>query len=106
MQLFHFYQNANEILWYNSSRFTETNSEVINLSYRNKASNSARDDHVTERNSELGLSALLEQDISSFEYFNTLSEDIKRKIEAKDIGSFQEMQEYVSHLKQNKNIFY
>ena len=53
-----------------------------------------------ERNYEIGLSALLEQDISSFEYFNTLSDDVKKKIEAKDIGSFDEMQEYVARLKE------
>ena len=55
-----------------------------------------------ETNGELGLSALLEQDISSFEYFNTLSPDIKRKLEAKDVSSFDEMQSCVEKFKKSK----
>lgn len=49
---------------------------------------------------EIGLSALLEQDLSSYEYFHGLSSDIQHKIERKDIGSFDEMQQYVKSLKE------
>ena len=50
----------------------------------------------------MGLSDLLDQDLSSYEYFYSLPDDIKHKIVRKDINSFEEMQDYVSNLKQNK----
>ena len=40
-----------------------------------------------------GLSALLEGDLSAFEYFNTLPEAVKRRAEAEDINSFEDLQE-------------
>lgn len=45
-----------------------------------------------------GLSALLEEDLSAFEYFNTLPEDVKRRAEAEDINSFDDLQEYAEKL--------
>ena len=44
---------------------------------------------------EISLQALLEQDISSYEYYNTLSDDLKKRIEKEDIGSFEEIQKFV-----------
>lgn len=49
---------------------------------------------------EIGLSALLEQDLSSYEYFHGLPSDIQNKIEQRDIGSFDEMQQYVKSIKE------
>ena len=50
---------------------------------------------------EIGLSALLEQDLSSYEYFHSLPESVQRRIEKRDIGSFDEMQSYVKSLRDN-----
>lgn len=46
----------------------------------------------------LGLSDLLEQDLSSYEYFYSLPQDIQQKIIDQDIASFDEMQDYVENL--------
>lgn len=48
---------------------------------------------------ELGLSALLEHDLSSYEYFNALPEDIKEEIRKRDARSFDEMQSIVAELR-------
>lgn len=48
---------------------------------------------------DIGIDALLESDISSFEYFNTLSDEEKRRIKSADIGSFEEMQQLVVKMK-------
>ncbi len=50
-------------------------------------------------NYHVGLSALLEQDLSSYEYFHSLPQEIQKKIEHRDLASFEEMQEFVSNLK-------
>lgn len=52
---------------------------------------------MTEENltTAIGLQALLEQDMSSYEYFNSLSDDLKRQIEERDFCSFGEMQNFV-----------
>lgn len=50
-------------------------------------------------NVSLGLSDLLDQDISSYEYFYSLPEDLRHKIQQQDIGSFAEMQSYVEQLR-------
>ncbi len=47
----------------------------------------------------MGLSDLLDQDLSSYEYFYSLPMDIRQKIILKDINSFEEMQDYVKNLK-------
>ncbi|MFA5659258.1 MAG: hypothetical protein WC900_08235 [Oscillospiraceae bacterium] len=46
-----------------------------------------------------GLSDLLDQDLSSYEYFYSLPMDIRQKIILRDINSFEEMQDYVRNLK-------
>ncbi len=46
----------------------------------------------------LGLSDLLDQNLSCYEYYYALPEEIQRKIEARDIGSFSEMQQIVQEL--------
>lgn len=56
---------------------------------------------MREGSYQIGLSDLLDQDISSYEYFNSLSPKIQQKVIARDINSFQEMQDYVNHLKTN-----
>lgn len=48
---------------------------------------------------QLGLSALLEQDLTSYEFFYSLPKNIQQKIERRDFGSFQEMQDYVNSLR-------
>lgn len=47
----------------------------------------------------MGLSDLLDQDLSSYEYFYSLPDDIRHKIVRKDINSFKEMQDYVFNLR-------
>jgi len=56
---------------------------------------------VREGSYQVGLSDLLDQDISSYEYFYGLPTKIQHKIMEKDINSFQEMQDYVRNLKKN-----
>ena len=51
----------------------------------------------------LGLSYLLENDLSSHEYFHTLPKQIQAKIENKDIASFYDMQEYVNKISKTKS---
>ena len=48
----------------------------------------------------VGLSELLDQDISSYEYFYSLPEDLQNKIIERDIASFDDMVDYVSEHKQ------
>ncbi|MDD6174898.1 MAG: hypothetical protein PUC59_03975 [Firmicutes bacterium] len=43
---------------------------------------------------QLGLSALLEQDLSSYEYFQSLPREVQRKVEMCDVSSFAELQSY------------
>ena len=47
----------------------------------------------------VGLSDLLDQDISSYEYFHSLPREIQKKIEERDISTFTDMQEYVAKMK-------
>lgn len=53
-----------------------------------------------------GISELLEQDLSSYEYFHSLPAEFQRKIEEKDINEFNEMQSYAKYLfnKQSNDI--
>lgn len=44
---------------------------------------------------DIGLSALLESDISSYEYFHSLPAAIQSKITALDLGSYDEMIRFV-----------
>lgn len=43
----------------------------------------------------LGLADLLEQDLSSYEYFHSLSSDVRRALEEEDVRSFAQMQDTV-----------
>lgn len=56
---------------------------------------------MLDRGYEIGLSALLEHDLSSYEYFCTLSKDIQEELRRKDARSFEEMQEIAASYKQN-----
>ena len=47
----------------------------------------------------LCLSDLLEEDLTSYEYFHSLPREIQQKIIREDIGSFQEMQDFVAGLR-------
>ena len=43
-----------------------------------------------------GLSDLLDQDLSSYEYFHSLPKNIQAEIEKYDLSSIEEMQHYVA----------
>jgi len=49
----------------------------------------------------LGLDNLLESDLTSYEFYHALPQDIQRRIARRDIGSFSEMTQYVSELRRN-----
>ncbi len=49
----------------------------------------------------LCLSDLLDQDLSSYEYFHSLPLDIQRKIEEQDVNSFNDIQQLVKKIKAN-----
>ncbi|HHV32500.1 hypothetical protein [Caproiciproducens sp. LBM24188] len=51
----------------------------------------------------LCLSDLLDQDLTSYEYFHSLPEEIQRKVEDSDVRSFDELQSFVAQLKQEKD---
>lgn len=44
----------------------------------------------------LGLSDLLEQDLTSYEYYHSLPKELQQEIALRDIGSFDDMVAYVS----------
>lgn len=48
----------------------------------------------------LCLSDLLDQDLSSYEFFYSLPQEIQRKVAAKDVRSFEELQSAAENLKQ------
>lgn len=48
---------------------------------------------------QIGLEALLNEDLSSYEYYTALPRDVQRKLEARDVSSFADMQAYVEKLK-------
>lgn len=51
---------------------------------------------------ELGLSALLEHDLSSYEYFNALPPKIKEEIVERDAHSFEEMQTIAAEMRRRR----
>lgn len=51
----------------------------------------------------LGLSDLLDQDLSSYEFFKTLPENIQRQIEQEDISSFDELQKSAERIRHYYN---
>ncbi|MBC8569350.1 hypothetical protein [Zongyangia hominis] len=48
----------------------------------------------------LGLSDLLDQDLTSYEYFHSLPASIRHTLEQEDIRSFSEMQQIVARQKE------
>lgn len=52
-----------------------------------------------------GLSALLEEDLSAFEYFNTLPSGAKRAAEVEDINSFDALQDFAEDWLIENNLF-
>ena len=55
---------------------------------------------MLEGSYQLGLSDLLDQNLSCYEYYLSLPEEYNKKIADRDIGSFEEMQAYVRRLQQ------
>lgn len=53
---------------------------------------------MLEGSYQLGLSDLLDQNLSCYEYYYSLPEDLQRRIAKQDIGSFEEMQNFVADL--------
>lgn len=51
----------------------------------------------------LCLSDMLDQDLTSYEYYHSLPEDIQRRIQDSDVRSFDEMQSFVAQIKQEKD---
>ena len=49
-----------------------------------------------DRQYRLGLSDLLEQDLSSYEFFSSLPPHLKEEIAEQDLASLPEIQEYVA----------
>lgn len=47
----------------------------------------------------LCLSDLLDQDLSAYEYFHSLPQDIRGALLEREIGSFEELQGYAARLK-------
>lgn len=47
----------------------------------------------------VGLSDLLDQDSSSYEYYYSLPKEIQDRIKEKDLNTFEDMQEYVSKIR-------
>lgn len=58
---------------------------------------------MLDRGYEIGLSALLEHDLSSYEFFNTLPKDIQEELQQRDAHSFEEMQSIVARFRQTRN---
>ena len=55
-----------------------------------------------EQHYQLGLADLLNSDLSCYEYFCSLPEQFRQKIEAQDLRSFEEMQDYVDQLRRSE----
>ena len=54
-----------------------------------------------QENVHLCLSDLLDQDVSSNEFYNTLSPEVQRKLQEKDIRTFEELQECARAYRKN-----
>lgn len=57
--------------------------------------------HSTDQH--LCLSDLLEEDLSSYEFFHSLPRDIQEKIKQADVSTFAEMQQTVAKIKQKNS---
>ena len=53
---------------------------------------------MLEGSYQLGLSDLLDQNLSCYEYYYSLPEEVQKRIAKQDIGSFEEMQAFVADL--------
>ena len=53
---------------------------------------------MLEGSYQLGLSDLLDQNLSCYEYFNSLPENVQRRIVQRDVASFEEMQQLVEDM--------
>jgi len=53
-------------------------------------------------NGSLGLDDLLENDMTSYEYFHALPKDIQQRVVLRDFGSFDEMCQYVNQLRKTR----
>ena len=56
---------------------------------------------IKDENYQISLPDLLNKDLSSYEYFASLSDDIKRELETMDIRSFSELQSAAEELKKS-----
>ena len=54
-------------------------------------------------NEYLGLSDLLDQDLTSYEYYHSLPEALQKEIAKKDFSSFEDMQRYVQQKGRREN---
>ncbi len=52
------------------------------------------------KNQYLGITDLLDQDLTSYEYFYSLPPEVRERVFAKDVSSFAEMQAYVRRLRE------
>ena len=52
----------------------------------------------------VGLSDLLDQDTTSYEYFHSLPREIQQKVLQMDVNSFEAMTDYVSQLREKEEI--
>lgn len=53
---------------------------------------------MLEGSYQLGLSDLLDQNLSCYEYFHSLPENVQRRIVQRDVASFEEMQQLVEDM--------
>jgi len=51
------------------------------------------------RDASIGISALLEQDLSSFEYYHSQPRRVQEMLENMDVSSFDDMQDAVERLR-------
>lgn len=52
----------------------------------------------------VGLSDLLDQDTTSYEYFYSLPKRIQQKVRQMDVGSFEAMTDYVSQIREKEEV--
>lgn len=59
---------------------------------------------MDSRQPKLGLSDLIDQDITCYEYYKSLPSEIRREIENADVEDFEEMQQVVSNYKNEHEV--
>lgn len=50
----------------------------------------------------LGIDELLDNDMTSYEFYNSLSPSMQKKVRQRDFGNFAEMKDYVARCRNNK----